>query len=61
MLAGETDRSYSRLCRGTADFSEITQPGQLWRNFRSNLHVTLTSCVASKSDLTVCRLNVSLN
>ena len=61
-LEDETDR----FCRGDAaeprNFSEITRHlDSSGETFRSKLYDTLTSCVASKSDLTGCRLNVSLS
>jgi hypothetical protein len=59
-LADETNRLLRRVVRSNREFWENTRHlDSSGETFRSNLHVTLTSCVASKSDLTGCRLNES--
>jgi hypothetical protein len=61
-LADETDRLFVEVMRLNREFNETTRhldcSGEA---FRSNLHGTLASCVASKSYLTGCRLNVSVS
>ena len=57
-FAEDTDRIFVEV-KAAAWLNSVRSPGHLdssGETFRSNLHGTLTSCVASKSDLTECRL-----